>query len=145
MQVVYKDEDEGSTTRGTGPMGAVLCTRRVSRCVEGKCVGRTGSKELEFETVGEFLAEIKKEFGGGEEELVKAAELRIMEQGRRTMEEFVQEFKRAARGSGYEEQSLVKEFKREMNRVIRRRLMEAENQLGSIEQWYKRATTLNRN
>ena len=125
MQVVHKDEDERSTTGGTGPMGAVLCARRVSRCVEGKCVGRTGSKELEFETVGKFLAEIKKEFGGGKEELVKAAELRMMEQGGRTMEEFVQEFKRVVRGN--EEQPLVKEFKREMNGVIRRRLMEAEN------------------
>ena len=67
--------------------------------------------ELEFETVGEFLAEVKKEFGGGEEESVKAAELRKLEQGGRTMEEFVQEFKRAARGSGYEERPLVEEFK----------------------------------
>ena len=45
--------------------------------------------ELEFKTVGEFLAEIKKEFGGREEESVKAAELRKLEQGGRTMEEFV--------------------------------------------------------
>jgi len=45
--------------------------------------------ELEFETVGEFLAEIKKEFGGGEEKLVKAAELRKLEQEGKTMEEFV--------------------------------------------------------
>jgi len=35
--------------------------------------------ELEFKTVGEFLAEIKKEFGGGEKELIKAAELRKLE------------------------------------------------------------------
>jgi len=35
--------------------------------------------ELEFETVGEFLAEIKKKFGGGEEESVKAAELKKLE------------------------------------------------------------------
>ena len=90
--------------------------------------------ELEFETVEEFLAEIKKEFGGGEEESVKATELRRIEQGRRMMEEFVQEFKRAVRGSGYEGQPLVEEFKRGMNGVIRRRLMEAKNQLGSIEQ-----------
>ena len=58
--------------------------------------------KLEFEIVGEFLAEIKKEFGGGEEELVKATELRRMEQGERTIEEFVQEFKRTARESEYE-------------------------------------------
>ena len=101
--------------------------------------------ELEFETVGEFLAEIKKEFGGEEEESVKVAELRKLEQGRKTMEEFVQEFKRAARESGYKRRPLVEEFKRGMNRVIRRRLMEVENQLGSIEQWYKRATAFNSN
>ena len=29
--------------------------------------------ELEFEMVGEFLAEIKREFSGGEKESVKAA------------------------------------------------------------------------
>ena len=89
--------------------------------------------ELEFESVGEFLAEIEKEFGE-EEELVKAAELRKLEQEKRTMEEFVQEFKRAARESGYEKRLLVEEFKRVMNRMIRRKLMEAENQPGSIKQ-----------
>jgi len=47
------------------------------------------TEKLEFESVGEFLAEIKKEFGAGEKELVKAAELRKLEQGGRTMEEFV--------------------------------------------------------
>jgi len=90
--------------------------------------------ELEFETVGEFLAEIKKEFGGGKEELVKVVELRKIEQGSRTMEEFVQEFKKAARGSGYEGRPLVEEFKRGINGAIRRKLMEAENQPGFIEQ-----------
>jgi len=45
--------------------------------------------KLEFETVGEFLAEIKKEFGGGEGGSVKAVELRKLEQRGRTMEEFV--------------------------------------------------------
>ena len=83
--------------------------------------------ELEFETIGKFLAEIKKEFGGGEEESVKVAELRKLEQGKKTMEEFVQEFKRAARKSEYEGRLLVEEFKKGMNGMIRRRLMEAEN------------------
>jgi len=61
------------------------------------------------------------------------------------MEEFVQEFKRAARGSGYEGRPLIEEFKRGMNGGIRRKLMEAENLPASIEQWYKRATALDRN
>ena len=55
--------------------------------------------KLEFENIGEFLMEIKKEFGGEEEESVKAAELRKLEQGEKMIEEFVQEFKRTARGS----------------------------------------------
>ena len=72
-------------------------------------------------------------------------ELRKLEQGGRTMEEFVYEFKRAARGSGYKERPLVEEFKREMNGVIRRKLIEAKNQPSSIKQWYRRVTTLDRN
>ena len=38
------------------------------------------------------MADIKKEFGGGDEESVKVAELKKLEQGEKTMEEFVQEF-----------------------------------------------------
>jgi len=103
------------------------------------------SGEMEYETAEEFLMTLKKEFGGGEEESVKAAELRKLEQGGRTMEEFVQEFKRAARESGYEGRPLVEEFKRGMNGGIRRKLMEAENPPTSIENWYRRATALDRN
>ena len=100
---------------------------------------------MEYETVEEFLTALKKEFGGEEEESVKAAELRKLEQGGRMMEEFIQEFKRAARGSRYERRLLIEEFKRGMNGVIRRKLMEAENPLASIEQWYRRAMALDRN
>ena len=103
------------------------------------------SGEIEYETVEEFFTNLRKEFGGGEEELVKAAELRKLEQGGRTIEEFVQEFKRAARGSGYEGWPLIEEFKRGMNGGIQRKLMEAENLPASIEQWYRRATALDRN
>jgi len=61
------------------------------------------------------------------------------------MEEFVQEFKRAARGSGYEGRPLVEEFKRGMNGGIWRKLMESENPPISIEQWYRRVMALDRN
>ena len=53
--------------------------------------------------------------------------------------------KRVARGSGYERRPLIEKFKRGMNRSIRRKLMEAENQLATIEHWFKRAITLDRN
>jgi len=45
--------------------------------------------EIKFESVGKFLTKIKKEFGGGDEESVKVAELKKIKQGGRTMEEFV--------------------------------------------------------
>ena len=101
--------------------------------------------EVEYELAEEFLTCLRKEFGGGEEESVKVAELRRMEQGGKTMEEYVQEFKRTARGSRYERRPLVEEFKRGMNGGIRRKLMEAENLPTFIEQWYRRATALDRN
>ena len=40
---------------------------------------------------------------------------------------------------------MVEEFKRGMNGVIRRKLIEAKNQPVSIEQWYRRATVLDQN
>ena len=101
--------------------------------------------EVEYESVEEFFTILKKKFGGGEEESVKAAELRKLEQGGKTVEEFVQEFKRAARGSGYEGRPLVEEFKRGINSGIRRKLMEVENPPTSIKQWYRSATALDRN
>ena len=52
---------------------------------------------LEYETTGEFLAYIRKEFGGGDEETIKVAELKRLEQREKTMEEFIQEFRRVAR------------------------------------------------
>ena len=103
------------------------------------------AEEVEYETVEEFLTSLRKEFSGGEEESVKVAELRKLEQRGRTMEEFIQEFKQVARRSGYEGRLLIEEFKRGMNGGIRRKLMEAENLLASIEQWYRRATALDRN
>jgi len=45
--------------------------------------------EVEYKLAEDFLTCLKKKFGGGEEELVKAAELRKLEQGERIMEEFV--------------------------------------------------------
>ena len=76
--------------------------------------------------MGEFLAEIKKEFEGGDEGSIKIAELKRIEQRERNMKEFVQDFKRVARDSGYKGHPLIKEFKRGMNGNIRRKLMEAE-------------------
>ena len=92
------------------------------------------NRKIEYESIKEFFTSLKKEFGRGEEESRKVAELRKMEQEGRMMEEYIQEFKRAARGSGYEGRPLVKEFKRGINEGIRRKLIESENTPTSIEQ-----------
>jgi len=79
------------------------------------------SEEIELEFIKEFLLELKKEFGEGDEKSVKVAELKKVEQEKRIMKEFVQEFRRRAEERGYEGRVLVKEFKKGMNRVIRRK------------------------
>ena len=71
--------------------------------------------------------------------------MKKIEQGQQTMDKYIQMFKRAARGSRYKGRLLVKEFKREIDENIRRRLMEAKFPPKSINQWYKRAARLNRN
>jgi len=101
--------------------------------------------KMEYESIEEFFTSMKKEFGGGEEEVTKTVELRRLEQEGRTMEEFVQIFKRIVRESGYEGRLLVEKFKRGINGGIRRKLMEVENPPTSIENWYRRATVLDRN
>ena len=73
---------------------------------------------LEYKNIGEFLANIRKEFGERDEESVKVARLRRLKQGRKTVKEFMQEFRRAARESRYEKRPLVEEFKREINTMI---------------------------
>jgi len=60
------------------------------------------TREVEFKSAEKFLLGLKK-FGRGDEESVKVAELRRIEQGGRIMKEFVQKFQRATRSSGYKE------------------------------------------
>ena len=69
------------------------------------------SGNLSYATIGEFLSDLKQEFSGGDDEMIKVAKLKKIEQGSRTMEEFVQKFRRAARESGYKRRPLVEEFK----------------------------------
>ena len=59
--------------------------------------------------------------------MLKIVELKKIEQGGRMMKEFVQDFKRVARRSGYKGRPLMEEFKWSINGAIRRNLMEVEN------------------
>jgi len=88
-----------------------MCTKEISGYIEKNTLEDLEGELLKYEIVGKFLADIKREFEGGDKEMVKVAELRRLEQGSKMMEEFVQEFSRAVRESGYKRWLLVEEFK----------------------------------
>jgi len=69
----------------------------------------------------------------------------VIEQGEKTCDEYVQEFKKVTRRSSYKGRSLIEEFKRGLNRAIRRKLVEAEELLTTIEEWQERVVRLDRN
>jgi len=82
--------------------------------------------ESEVESVEQLFAKIRNNFRETSEEERKIEQLRTIKQGGRTCNKYVQEFKKVARGSGYEKRPLIEEFKRELNRAIRRKLAKAE-------------------
>ena len=66
----------------------------------------------EVELVEQVFTKIRNDFGETSEEERKIEQLRTIEQGERTYNKYVQEFKKVARGSGYEGRPLIEEFKR---------------------------------
>jgi len=101
--------------------------------------------ELEIESAEQLFTKIRNNFGETSEEERKIEQLRTIEQGERTCNEYVQEFKKVARGSGYERRPLIEEFKQRLNGAIRRKLAEAEELPTTIGEWQERAVRLDRN
>ena len=101
--------------------------------------------ESEVETVEQLFTKIRNDFGETSEEERKIEQLRTIEQEERTCNKYVQEFKKVARGSGYEGRPLIEEFKRGLNRSIRRKLAEAEEPPTTIGEWQERVVRLDRN
>ena len=64
------------------------------------------SRELEFVIVEEFLVNSKKEFSSKNNKTMKVVELKKLEQRSKTIEKFVQKFRRAARRSRYKKRLL---------------------------------------
>ena len=83
--------------------------------------------ESEIETVEELFSKMRNKFRETVEEERKVEQLRTIEQRGRTYNEYVQEFKKIARGSRYKKQPLIEEFKRGLSRGIRRKLAKAES------------------
>jgi len=80
--------------------------------MEEELVERDGSRKSSVCISRRFLI---RQFGGRDNKLAKMAEIKIVEQEERMIKEFFQEFKRVARENGYEERTLVEEFKRGIN------------------------------
>jgi len=101
--------------------------------------------ESEVESVEQLFTKIRNDFGETSEKKRKIEQLRTIEQGGRTCNKYVQEFKKVARGSSYEGRPLIEEFKRGLNRSIRRKLAEAEEPPTTIGEWQERVVRLDRN
>jgi len=97
------------------------------------------------ESTEQLFTKIRDDFGETSEKEKKIEQLRTIEQGGRTCDEYMQEFKKVTRGSGYKGRPLIKEFKRELNGSIRRKLAEAEEPPTTIGEWQKRVVRLDRN
>ena len=102
-------------------------------------------RESEVESVEQLFTKIRNNFGETSEEERKIEQLRTIEQGGRTCDEYMQEFKKVTRGSSYEGKPLIKEFKRGLNGSIRRKLAEAEEPLTTIGEWQEKAVRLDKN
>ena len=101
--------------------------------------------ELEVESVEQLFTKIRNDFGETLEKKRKIEQLRTIEQGGRTCDKYMQEFKKVTRESGYERRPLIEEFKRGLNGAIRRKLAEAEELPTTIGEWQERAVRLDRN
>jgi len=99
----------------------------------------------EVKSAKQLFAKIRNDFGETSEKEKKIEQLRTIEQGGRTCNEYIQEFKKVTRGSSYKRRPLIKEFKRGLNRAIRRKLAEAEELPTTIGEWQERAVRLDRN
>jgi len=102
-------------------------------------------EESEMNTVEKLFTKIRNDFGETSEEERKIEQLRTIEQGGRTCDEYVQEFKKVARESGYEGRPLIEKFKRGLSGTIRRKLAKAEEPPSTIEEWQERVVRLDRN
>ena len=96
MLVSQYENDRG--VRGNkDSLDTVLCTGESS----GGVLDKLSKGELEVKTVEELFSKMKNEFRETVEEEKKIEQLRTIEQGERTCNKYVQEFKKVVRRSNY--------------------------------------------
>jgi len=92
----------------------------------------------------ELLKEIDRKFGDTDKRTMQSLKIRTIQQGDRLVDKHVQEFEKAALEAGYEGYPLVVEFKCSRNAGLWRRLTELQPMPVTIEQWYNKAITMDR-
>jgi len=107
---------------------------RVAEAWKDNLLDELAKKESEIEIVEVLFKKIRDEFGEISEKERKIEQLRTIEQGGRTCDEYMQEFKKVTRRSSYKRRPLIKEFKRGLNGAIRRKLAEAKELLTTIRE-----------
>jgi len=94
-----KINGEAATTQITWVLSYVQ--GGVTEAWKDNLLDELAKKELEIKTVETLFKKIRDEFGEITKEDRKVEQLRMIEQGGRTYDEYVQEFKKIARESSY--------------------------------------------
>ena len=90
--------------------------------------------ESEVESAEQLFTKMRNDFGETLEKEGKIEQLRTIKQRGRTYNKYIQKFKKVARRNSYKGRPLIEEFKRGLNRSIRRKLAKAEKPLTTIEE-----------
>jgi len=106
----------------------------VAEIWKNNLLDKLSKEKLEVEMVEELFKKMRNKFGKTGEKERKVEQLRTIEQESRMYDEYIQKFKKITRGSGYKRWPLIEEFKRELNKGIRRKLAEAKSPPSSIEE-----------
>jgi len=138
-----KMTEEAATTQVAWVLSYVQ--GRVAEAWKDNLLDELAKGESEIESVKQLFTKVKNDFGETSEEKRKIEQLWTIEQGGRTCNEYVQEFKKVTKGSDYEGRPLIEEFKRGLNRAIRRKLAEAKEPPTTIREWQERAVRLDKN
>jgi len=138
-----KITDETATTQVAWVLSYVQ--GRIAKAWKDNLLDELAKGESEVNTVEKLFTKIRNDFGETLEEDRKIEQLQTIEQGGRTYNEYMQEFKKVTRGSSYVGRPLIEEFKRGLNGAIRRKLAKAEELPTTIEEWQERVVRLDRN
>ena len=79
MQVIYQDKNKRYCSREADIMDIIICAERVSEHLERNIMENLESRSLSYTTVREFLLDLKEEFGGEDNEMIKVVELKKVE------------------------------------------------------------------